>query len=74
MDCQELNVAFDEFEIIEELIRLGQISPDFMVFLRGLMQMSPKRFNFDYHWYQKILVLGFLPFVLKFVLIHRLHN
>ncbi|MFN6175851.1 MAG: AAA family ATPase [Dolichospermum sp.] len=33
-----LIIAIDEFEKIEELIKAGKISPDFMGFLRGLVQ------------------------------------
>ncbi|MGL5058375.1 MAG: AAA family ATPase, partial [Microcoleus sp.] len=35
-------VALDEFEKIGELIRAGKINPDFIGFLRGILQMSPK--------------------------------
>ncbi|MDY6806931.1 MAG: ATP-binding protein, partial [Cyanobacteriota bacterium] len=37
-----LIVALDEFEKIEELIANGKIPSDFMGFLRGMVQMSPK--------------------------------
>ena len=37
-----LIIAIDEFEKIEYLIKAGKISPDFMGFLRGLVQTSPK--------------------------------
>jgi len=37
-----LIIALDEFEKIEELIEAKKIDPDFMGFLRGLVQMSPK--------------------------------
>jgi hypothetical protein len=37
-----LIIALDEFEEIEELIEAGKIPPDFMGFLRGMVQMSPK--------------------------------
>jgi hypothetical protein len=39
---QNLIVAFDEFERIEELIEEGKIPKDFLGFLRGLMQISPR--------------------------------
>ncbi|MFB2976954.1 ATP-binding protein [Microseira sp. BLCC-F43] len=39
---QGLIIALDEFEKIEELIETGKIPPDFMGFLRGLVQMSTK--------------------------------
>jgi hypothetical protein len=39
---QGLIIALDEFEKIEELIEAGKIPPDFLGFLRGLVQMSPK--------------------------------
>jgi hypothetical protein len=37
-----LIIALDEFEKIEELIEARKIPPDFMGFLRGMVQMSPK--------------------------------
>ncbi|WP_293350122.1 MULTISPECIES: ATP-binding protein [unclassified Microcoleus] len=37
-----LIVALDEFEKIEELIHAGNINPDFIGFLRGILQMSSK--------------------------------
>lgn len=37
-----LIIALDEFEEIEKLIQAGKIDSDFMGFLRGLVQMSPK--------------------------------
>ena len=37
-----LIVALDEFEKIEELIHAGKINPDFIGFLRGILQMSSK--------------------------------
>ncbi|MBW4680518.1 MAG: hypothetical protein KME19_10415 [Microcoleus vaginatus WJT46-NPBG5] len=37
-----LIIALDEFEKIEELIEAGKISKDFMDFLRGMVQMSPR--------------------------------
>ncbi|MDB9511554.1 ATP-binding protein [Kamptonema animale CS-326] len=37
-----LIIALDEFEQIETLIINGKIPPNFMGFLRGLVQMSPK--------------------------------
>ncbi|MEM9907061.1 MAG: ATP-binding protein [Cyanobacteria bacterium P01_D01_bin.44] len=40
-DKQGLVIALDEFEKIEELIAAGKLSPDFLGFLRGLLQMSP---------------------------------
>ncbi len=39
---QGLIIALDEFEKIEELIETGKIPIDFMGFLRGLAQKSPK--------------------------------
>ncbi len=41
-DNQGLIIALDEFEKIEDLIRADRLSPDFLGFLRGLLQMSPK--------------------------------
>ncbi|GET35441.1 regulatory protein IclR [Microseira wollei NIES-4236] len=41
LECR-LIIALDEFEKIAELIETGKISPDFMGFLRGLVQMSTK--------------------------------
>ncbi|WP_293122781.1 ATP-binding protein [Microcoleus sp. bin38.metabat.b11b12b14.051] len=37
-----LIIALDEFEKIEELINAGKIAPDFIGFLRGMVQMSSK--------------------------------
>ncbi|HLO85320.1 MAG TPA: ATP-binding protein [Nostocaceae cyanobacterium] len=37
-----LIIAIDEFEKIEDLINSGKIPNDFMGYLRGLVQMSPK--------------------------------
>ncbi|MEL6763017.1 MAG: ATP-binding protein, partial [Cyanobacteria bacterium J06607_6] len=41
-DGETLIIAIDEFEKIEELIDTGKLSPDFIAYLRGLVQMSPK--------------------------------
>ncbi len=41
-DNQGLIIALDEFEKIEDLIRADKLSSDFLGFLRGLLQMSPK--------------------------------
>ncbi|MEM8640465.1 MAG: AAA-like domain-containing protein [Cyanobacteria bacterium P01_G01_bin.54] len=42
LDCRALIIALDEFEIIEDLIEKGQLSPDFMGYLRGLIQMDKR--------------------------------
>jgi hypothetical protein len=42
MNQKGLIIALDEFEMIEELIEAGQIPPNFMGVLRGLVQMSSK--------------------------------
>ncbi|MDJ1173118.1 AAA family ATPase [Roseofilum capinflatum] len=42
LDCRALIIALDEFEIIEDLIEAGQLTPDFMGYLRGLMQMDKR--------------------------------
>ena len=42
MTYRGLIIALDEFETIETLIEQGQIQPNFMGYLRGLVQMSPK--------------------------------
>ncbi|ACK73624.1 ATPase [Gloeothece citriformis PCC 7424] len=42
LDKKGLIIALDEFETIETLIEAGQIPPEFMGYLRGLVQMSPK--------------------------------
>jgi hypothetical protein len=42
LDNQKLIIALDEFEQIENFIRAGKISPNFLQFLRGLVQLSPK--------------------------------
>ena len=41
-DNQGLIIALDEFEKIEELILAGKLSPNFLGFLRGLLQEYPK--------------------------------
>jgi hypothetical protein len=41
-DDETLIIAIDEFEKIEGLIDTGKLSPDFIGYLRGLVQMSPK--------------------------------
>ncbi len=40
-DRSNLIIALDEFEIIEELIETKEISSNFLVFLRSLVQMNP---------------------------------
>jgi hypothetical protein len=42
LDNQKLIIALDEFEQIENFIRARKINPDFLQFLRGLVQLSPK--------------------------------
>jgi hypothetical protein len=42
LENQKLIIALDEFEQIENFIRAGKIGPDFLQFLRGLIQLSPK--------------------------------
>lgn len=37
-----LIIAIDEFEKIEELIKAGKLNPNFMAYLRGLLQDSPQ--------------------------------
>jgi hypothetical protein len=37
-----LIIALDEFEKLEDLITAEKLSPDFLSYLRGLVQMSPK--------------------------------
>lgn len=37
-----LIIALDEFEKLEDLIKTAKLSPDFLTYLRGLLQMSPK--------------------------------
>lgn len=41
-DTETLILAIDEFEKIEALIEADKLSPDFIAYLRGLVQMSPK--------------------------------
>ncbi|MEM9769729.1 MAG: ATP-binding protein, partial [Cyanobacteria bacterium P01_D01_bin.71] len=41
-DTETLIVAIDEFEKIEALIDTGKLAPDFIAYLRGLVQMSPR--------------------------------
>ena len=38
---QKLIIILDEFETLETLISNGKISPDFLAYLRGLIQLSP---------------------------------
>jgi hypothetical protein len=38
---QKLIIVLDEFETLETLISTGKISPDFLSYLRGLIQLSP---------------------------------
>ncbi|MBP0028428.1 AAA-like domain-containing protein [Roseofilum sp. Guam] len=42
LDCRALIIALDEFELIEDLIEAGQLTPDFMGYLRGLIQMDKR--------------------------------
>ncbi|NEO87815.1 MAG: ATP-binding protein [Spirulina sp. SIO3F2] len=42
LNCRALIIALDEFEIIEDLIQKGQLQPDFMGYLRGLIQMDKR--------------------------------
>ncbi|MDB9519046.1 AAA family ATPase [Roseofilum reptotaenium CS-1145] len=42
LDCRALIIALDEFELIEDLIKAGQLTPDFMGYLRGLIQMDKR--------------------------------
>lgn len=42
MPNDKLIIALDEFEILEDLIEKGQLSKEFLGYLRGLVQMSPK--------------------------------
>ncbi|MGB2925343.1 MAG: ATP-binding protein, partial [Limnothrix sp.] len=42
MESDSLIIAIDEFETLEDLIEKGQISKEFLGYLRGLVQMSPK--------------------------------
>ncbi len=41
-DSKGLIIALDEFEKLEDLITAEKLSPDFLSYLRGLVQMSPK--------------------------------
>ncbi len=41
-NAKGLIIALDEFERLEDLIQIGQLSPDFLAYLRGLVQMSPQ--------------------------------
>ncbi len=42
LNQESLIVALDEFEKIEELITAGKLSPDFLGFLRGCVQLSSR--------------------------------
>ncbi|WP_160148442.1 ATP-binding protein [[Leptolyngbya] sp. PCC 7376] len=42
MESDSLIIALDEFETLEDLIKKEQISKEFLGYLRGLVQMSPK--------------------------------
>ncbi len=69
---QGLIIALDEFEKIEELIETGKIPPDFMGFLRGLVQMSNKiAFAFaGLHTLEEMTADYFQPFFASVIPIH----
>ncbi|MBP0022029.1 MAG: AAA family ATPase, partial [Cyanobacteria bacterium SBLK] len=72
LDNQNLIIALDEFEIVEELIEKGQIPPDFMGFLRGMVQLSPKiAFAFaGLHTLQEMTADYFQPFYASVIPLH----
>jgi hypothetical protein len=67
-----LIIALDEFEKIEDLIEAGKISPDFMGYLRGLVQMSSKvAFAFaGLHTLEEMTADYFQPFFASVIPIH----
>ncbi|WP_427159221.1 AAA family ATPase [Aliinostoc sp. HNIBRCY26] len=67
-----LIIALDEFEKIEELIEAGKIPPDFMGYLRGLVQMSSKvAFAFaGLHTLEEMTADYFQPFFASVIPIH----
>jgi hypothetical protein len=72
LDNKKLIIALDEFEKIESFIRTGNISPDFLNFLRGLVQLSPKTaFAFaGLHTLEEMTADYFHPFFTTFISIH----
>ncbi len=66
MPDRGLIIALDEFETIEELIKKKQISPAFMGFLRGLVQMNPEKIAFafaGFHTLEEMTADYFEPFL-----------
>jgi hypothetical protein len=58
-------IALDEFETIEELIKLGQLDARFMGFLRGLIQINPAKLAFVFaglHTLEEMTADYFEPF------------
>ncbi|MEA5469216.1 hypothetical protein [Spirulina sp. 06S082] len=72
LDRQNLIIALDEFETVEKLIEQGQIPPDFMGFLRGMVQLSPKiAFAFaGLHTLQEMTADYFQPFYASVIPLH----
>jgi AAA-like domain len=75
--CDRLNnkkliIALDEFEQIENFIKTEKISYDFLTFLRGLVQISPKTaFAFaGLHTLEEMTADYFHPFFTSFIPIH----
>jgi hypothetical protein len=72
LDNKKLIIALDEFENIENFMKNGKISPDFLNFLRGLVQISPNTaFAFaGLHTLEEMTADYFHPFFTSFIPIH----
>ncbi len=65
MSYRGMIIALDEFETIEELIKLGQLDARFMGFLRGLIQINPTKLAFVFaglHTLEEMTADYFEPF------------
>ncbi|NEO27201.1 MAG: AAA family ATPase, partial [Kamptonema sp. SIO4C4] len=69
---KRLIIALDEFEILETLIEAGQIPSDFLGFLRGMVQLSPKiAFAFaGLHTLEEMTADYFQPFYASVIPLH----
>ncbi|MDB9314085.1 AAA family ATPase [Spirulina sp. CS-785/01] len=69
---KRLIIALDEFETLETLIEAGQIPTDFLGFLRGMVQLSPKiAFAFaGLHTLEEMTTDYFQPFYASVIPIH----
>ena len=69
---QNLIIILDEFETLEELIKKGTLSPDFIPYLRGLIQLAPNlAFAFaGLHTLEEMTANYFAPFFASILPIH----